>query len=941
MKAYSHRLAWGFFLTLSFSVIYPIQAQKIDWGYSTGSWVDDNLGDLFLDTQGNVFATGSLHSNTTLGDSTYQSWGGYLTKMSSDGDFSWVKVFGDYQESGRRIAVDPTGNVFLAGSFNGSFSYEGIDLTRFGGGTFIMQFDPEGNLVFLKDIGAWSLTDMAVAPDGSKILLGRFSGTISLGDSTYQANRDDILLVQVLQDGSIGWSTHFEGRASDLAYSLAISESGIYTTGYLSSSSINIGQGTYDQGTTNSGFLIKLDLNGRYQWGSPLLVGTQSTLGIGLAVNSQGELYVAGEFWDGNLFSEIGTYIAKYTADGTLLTSRKYFGNTWIRDMEIRVADDDVYLAAPFSRSAGAELPIPPTSQTYYRALLIKYNELLHPQYAMVGSGNHSARGEVLDVGGNSILWGGHFISDTLYVGDLSLVNNSGNRNHDFFFVKAQDTTENICPDLSSIDYLPTSDSVICEGESVTLSVSEHEYGLYYQWYRNGSPLNPPGSSHRSIEVSLPGSYHVVVNEETQCHRTLPEILVAEDTSEHTTPEVAIIPLPSLTVTLPEGPYCTGTTYDFSATTSVNTSIAWQFPSYDQATGLDSTQAQVMWSRSQPVVEASVAVTDLPSGCVNTQSFSFPVSAVPDSRLTSPQTVCVPDTTEIKAALSADWTYAWSGNNLVAEFNERALVTASSADTTQLYLTVVDTTSGCSSSDTLLLISHEVIAAVPGLSQDTTLLCEGDTLALEAQYDPYWRYQWLTNASLRGDSSTVVLSNPSTMGSEVTLQVWEGSSGCTHKMSFWVKEIPLPVVSLSVVMDTLVLEASPDVAAIHWFVDSTEITEFVGLTRIQPEGIGDFYAVAYTAEGCTAQTEVFSTDEPLSVFTPAGYIKVYPNPATHEIKIEAERTPKALVLLSLSGQIMTSSQEVRTLDLNGIAPGAYLLQVQFEEYIHYQRITKK
>ncbi|HAA11394.1 MAG TPA: hypothetical protein DCE41_06695, partial [Cytophagales bacterium] len=88
-------------------------------------------------------------------------------------------------------------------------------------------------------------------------------------------------------------------------------------------------------------------------------------------------------------------------------------------------------------------------------------------------------------------------------------------------------------------------------------------------------------------------------------------------------------------------------------------------------------------------------------------------------------------------------------------------------------------------------------------------------------------------------------------------------------------------------------------------------------------------------------TEVISIDEPLSLFGQTKKMRVFPNPATSRITIETEQTPESIVVLSLTGQVMTSSQGKRTLDLRGMAPGVYLLQVQFEDHIHYQRISKK
>ncbi|HQN74235.1 MAG TPA: SBBP repeat-containing protein, partial [bacterium] len=98
------------------------------WGTSSGDYAQS----VAVNSSGNIFVTGytagSLDGNTNAGGGDI-----FLTKWNSDGTKQWTKQWGtSSDESGRSVAVDSSGNIFVTGSTQGS-----LDGNTSAGGTDI------------------------------------------------------------------------------------------------------------------------------------------------------------------------------------------------------------------------------------------------------------------------------------------------------------------------------------------------------------------------------------------------------------------------------------------------------------------------------------------------------------------------------------------------------------------------------------------------------------------------------------------------------------------------------------------------------------------------------------------------------------------------------------------------------------------------------------
>jgi len=122
---------------------------------STASGVAD-VGDMALDASGNIFTTGGVYGTSDFdpgpGTFTLTSAGSsdiFICKLNATGDFVWAKLFGvgggDFAST---IDTDGSGNVYTAGSFNGTVDFDpGAGTFNLSGGSdyFLQKLDTDGN----------------------------------------------------------------------------------------------------------------------------------------------------------------------------------------------------------------------------------------------------------------------------------------------------------------------------------------------------------------------------------------------------------------------------------------------------------------------------------------------------------------------------------------------------------------------------------------------------------------------------------------------------------------------------------------------------------------------------------------------------------------------------------------------------------------------------
>ena len=146
---------------------------------------------LFIDSSGNVYATGIFQNTVNFGGGEIISSQRdiYLLKLNSSLAFQWVKRFavdngGLSTALGAAVTVDEDGNVYSVGQISGTYNLGGINQVSGGNkDAFIVKHDASGTFQWSKTLGGGSAMDsydkaqdIVIDSNGFIITVGQISG---------------------------------------------------------------------------------------------------------------------------------------------------------------------------------------------------------------------------------------------------------------------------------------------------------------------------------------------------------------------------------------------------------------------------------------------------------------------------------------------------------------------------------------------------------------------------------------------------------------------------------------------------------------------------------------------------------------------------------------------------------------------------------------------
>jgi hypothetical protein len=144
-----------------------------------------------VDSGGDVIIAGDFSGSLNLGGATFMGEAGelnlFVTKFDPSGAYLWGEGFAGGEAFASRLAVDPSGNVFVTGLLYGSVDFGGAKpLTSAGGAVLLASFDAGGNYRWARSFGG-SLdppsdgAGIALTPSCHVVIAGQFKGTLDFG----------------------------------------------------------------------------------------------------------------------------------------------------------------------------------------------------------------------------------------------------------------------------------------------------------------------------------------------------------------------------------------------------------------------------------------------------------------------------------------------------------------------------------------------------------------------------------------------------------------------------------------------------------------------------------------------------------------------------------------------------------------------------------------
>src|SRR3569832_150442 len=289
-------------------------------------------------------------------------------------------------EQGLAVSTDSNGYVYVYGWFNGS-----------------VDFDPgQGSYVLAPASGA-NLFLSKLTADGQHVWTRNLVGSVA--DAHTSAGGDDVFITKINSNGTYGWSRTIAGTGNDEAYAVALDTAGnVYATGDVSGYTDFISGVTGDEydavdNSHRSAFLMRINSDGTPVWtkaiksitswlqseaqivaisGSDVYVGGYADYGFvlkfdtsgnylwtrelgnyiyGIAVDSAGSIYVAGDFKNAALFDSVSKtdsylsadsgndfFITKFLADGSYVWTEPFNGMGADHVASVTIASGHLYV---------------------------------------------------------------------------------------------------------------------------------------------------------------------------------------------------------------------------------------------------------------------------------------------------------------------------------------------------------------------------------------------------------------------------------------------------------------------------------------------------------------------------------------------------------------------------------------------------------------------
>ncbi|MFX1483043.1 MAG: SBBP repeat-containing protein, partial [Promethearchaeota archaeon] len=397
-----------------------------------------------FDNEGNTILIGQTQStNLPVTGNAFQSegggtdnWDAFITKFLPTGDLLFSSYLGGASyEHITSVNVDNENNIIVAGTTQSSglpTTTGALHETLIGGGDgFIFKIAPNGTILFGTYFGG-SGEDWIYGmeqDDTGNYLFGGWTTSVGLATGgayqSYYAGGADAFVARLSADGStLQMFSYVGGVGDDRTWTMTVDSSFNYIISGVASAGFPVSDGAY-QGSNHGGydaFLTKITNSGDAMVFSTFLGGEKDDLGLGLDVDSHGDVFLAGDAESSNIdtYNAIqpvfagGTndfYAAKFNSSGYPYFVTYIGGNETDRCWDARIdADDNLIL---IGRTSSLDFPafngLNDTKAAGFDACVVKLSsdgQTLLASTFIGGGGEDIGEGIAVDPEGNIVVTG-------------------------------------------------------------------------------------------------------------------------------------------------------------------------------------------------------------------------------------------------------------------------------------------------------------------------------------------------------------------------------------------------------------------------------------------------------------------------------------------------------------------------------------------------------
>ena len=543
--------------------VFHLSAQTYNWSASIGGSkttpipTADEIRDIATDAAGNVYVVGYYTANMTMPVAPLTATNGglqdiFLAKYNSAGVMQWYQKAGVAQgDKGLSIAVNSAGEVYMAGSFQGSVFFKfavGFNLVSNGANPdmVLAKYSAAGVLDWARGVGSTG-PDEAVAvaldPAENPYIAGYISSTSvtnvyitgnfpapNLGTLNGVGGLDVAVIRFTPAGGYTSSNVYGSVAGSEKPTAMKIDASGeMYLAGVFFNTVdfdpigiTNISESA-PQGSGDA-FIAKYTAAGALAWVGSLR-GVASEFVNDLSVDGSGNLIAVGSFTGFENFDLLGgtqtltssglkdIFIAKYdAATGIYISARQIGGAGDDEAYGVHVfSSGDFYVTGSFT---GASIDFDPsagtnnlTSAGTTDAFLAKYTTAIANTTALnIGAAAADVSYAVNYTSDGKIVWAGSYSSAIDVDPGVPVVTLTSLGAEDMFLLSYNESC--IAP---SITTQPTATQTLCTGNAAAFSVVAAGTSLTYQWklgatsLTNGGTISGATSANLAISSLVPG----------------------------------------------------------------------------------------------------------------------------------------------------------------------------------------------------------------------------------------------------------------------------------------------------------------------------------------------------------------------------------------------------------------------------------------------------
>jgi hypothetical protein len=285
---------------------------------------------------GKFVGPATFGTTTLTGGGGSTGWDAFIAKVTPTGSVAWATpgtAGAPGQKAGARsVAALTDGSTIVVGEFTGQVTLGSTTLTSTGGwDAFVARVMPSGTVAWAIPGGSRTGDDgaygVSALPTGGVVVTGLFTGTMTLGGWVLaSAGNKDAWVAKVTAGGAVTWATSAGGEGVDWGMGIsALADGSSVVTGFFSSAPARFGSTALETAGGNDIFVARVTPMGRFAW-AIRGGGSGTDRGQAVATQADGSATVTGYYSGSN--AAIGSTPLPAAQGSNVLTARVQPGGT-------------------------------------------------------------------------------------------------------------------------------------------------------------------------------------------------------------------------------------------------------------------------------------------------------------------------------------------------------------------------------------------------------------------------------------------------------------------------------------------------------------------------------------------------------------------------------------------------------------------------------------